>query len=116
MPYLIQKDSDGATIQSWSLRAGATTVGRSDDCNAKVDDQEMSRQHFTIEEHEGKFVLKDLGSKNGTRVNGVTVTEQVLKREDEIRAGVTRFVIQDSLATLWMKSIKDRGWSPDLNK
>lgn len=114
MPYLIQKDPSGVTIQSWGLRDGTITVGRGDDCNAKVDDQRMSRQHFAITEQKGKFILKDLGSRNGTRVNGVLVTEQELKREDEIWAGGTSFVIKESQVTLMMKSIQDKGWSPDL--
>jgi len=110
MPFLIQKNADGATIQAWQLRDGTVTVGRGDECNAKVDDERLSRQHFTITENNGKFILKDLGSKHGTRVNGLPVTEQELNRGDEIRAGATDFEIKESQVTVMMKSLYDKPW------
>jgi len=106
MPYLVQKGPDGATLQSWNLHSGAMTIGRGEESNAQVNDDRLSRKHFTITENAGKFVLKDLGSKNGTRVNGALVTEQALKANDEIQAGGSVFVVTEGLTTLWMKSIK----------
>ena len=106
MPYLVHKDADGSTLQSWNLHSGETTVGRGEESNAQVNDDRLSRKHFTITENDGKFTLKDLGSRNGTRVNGQLVTEQVLKPNDQIQAGGSTFAILDGLATMWGKSIK----------
>jgi serine phosphatase RsbU (regulator of sigma subunit) len=65
------------------------TIGRSgaaDLCFA--DDNGLSRQHLAIEEEGGSWVLRDLGSKNGTTLNGAKVTAPMpLKPGDRIMAG-----------------------------
>ena len=65
------------------------TIGRSsaaDLCFA--DDNGLSRQHLAIEEEGGSWVLRDLGSKNGTMLNGAKVAgSAALKSGDRITAG-----------------------------
>ena len=107
MPYLQHKDTDGSTIEFWNLHDGPTTVGRSPECNAKVDDQELSRRHFSITHEAAGFILKDLDSKNGTTVNGRRVPEQVLRPNDVIRAGTSLFVFLEGLTTIAVKIDQD---------
>lgn len=108
MPYLVQKDRDGSTIEFWNLHDSPMTVGRGEKCNAKTDDERLSREHFVITEAAGKFTLKDLGSKNGTLVNGQRVTDPVvLKPNDQIQAGQSLFTMMEGLTTMSVKLDQD---------
>ncbi|MGD1020810.1 MAG: FHA domain-containing protein [Verrucomicrobiia bacterium] len=100
MPYLIQKQTDGTTIKQWDLRDKPLTVGRGEQVHARIDDNEMSRQHFVISPRGGGYVIQDQNSQNGTLVNGRRVTEAILKPNDSIRAGQTQFVFVEGLATV----------------
>ena len=64
------------------------TLGRDDAVAAVVlDDTDVSRRHARLEVVDDQLVLTDLGSTNGTYVNDVRVTRQVLNRGDRIRIG-----------------------------
>ena len=69
--------------------AGAT-MGRSRQCDVTVDDPNVSRTHAEIRPRGGSWVLTDLGSTNGSRLNGRRVEgSEVLKPGDEIELGTT---------------------------
>ena len=69
--------------------AGAT-MGRSRQCDVTVDDPNVSRQHAEVRPRGGSWVLNDLGSTNGSRLNGHRVDgSEVLKPGDEIELGTT---------------------------
>jgi len=70
-------------------------VGRGDDVDKQVDDDQMSRLHFQISHSGTGYVCKDLNSRNGTWVNGDRITETTLKSEDKIQAGQTVFVFRE---------------------
>lgn len=64
------------------------TFGRGDRADVNIDDTLVSRLHARIFEHEnGAFVIEDLESRNGTLVNGMAVTRQVLTYGDRIQIG-----------------------------
>lgn len=67
---------------------GAATIGRSPDATVMLDDPEVSRLHarLTRDEH-GNFLIQDLGSKNGTSVNGLRVERRLLAFGDRVRVG-----------------------------
>ena len=65
------------------------TVGRLSECEIMLDDSHVSRRHAEIRKDGDAFVVVDLGSSNGTRVNGTKVNEQVLNDGDEIQVGNT---------------------------
>ena len=76
---------------------GSLTVGRSkEDCDIFCNDTIMSRKHFRIiSEEDGNFYVEDLGSKNGTHVNGNTISQKTLLHSgDEIRAGKMHFRVK----------------------
>ncbi|HME06464.1 MAG TPA: SpoIIE family protein phosphatase [Bryobacteraceae bacterium] len=79
---------DGKT-QTLSLSQPRYTVGRSSGNElCYPDDSGLSRQHFALEQQDGQWVVRDLGSKNGTFVNGERITAaHVLGRSDRITAG-----------------------------
>jgi hypothetical protein len=69
--------------------AGAT-LGRSRQCDFVLGDPNVSRQHAEIRPRGGSWVLTDLGSTNGSRVNGRTVEgAEVIRPGDEIELGST---------------------------
>ena len=72
-----------------ALGGSVTTLGRNSDCTVKLADPRSSRRHAEIRSTGDGFLLTDLGSMNGTTVNGVTVREQVLHDGDEITVGAT---------------------------
>ena len=108
MPYLIQKNSEGAVVKQWDLHGGPLTVGRGDQVDAKIEDGEMSRQHFLVAQEGNGYVIEDLKSHNGTWVNGRRVTKAALQPNDRIRAGVTQFVFEEGLGTVIGQLEKER--------
>lgn len=62
--------SDGTRVQ---IALDPITIGRHPDCDVVLDDQEVSRQHAEVRRDDGEFLLVDLGSLNGTKVNGAGV-------------------------------------------
>src|SRR5690606_10775052 len=65
------------------------TLGRSIDNDIILESDDVSRQHAQIKLRQGRYVLTDLNSANGTRVNGHPITEHVLHAGDLIQlAGV----------------------------
>jgi hypothetical protein len=63
------------------------SVGRGSDCDVVLADAHASRKHVRLEVRGGVFVLTDLGSTNGTLVNGHRVREVVLGVGDRIELG-----------------------------
>jgi hypothetical protein len=70
--------------------SAGVTMGRSRQCEVMVDDPNVSRAHAEIRPRGGSWVLADLGSTNGSRLNGRRVEgPEVLKPGDEIELGTT---------------------------
>jgi len=74
----------------YPVQAGGITIGRSSDNDIHLADKLASRQHARIEMRGDVFVLTDLGSTNGTSVNGRRTQEQSLRDGDEILIGHSR--------------------------
>ena len=63
-----------STVQRFPLpEVGATTVGRGADCELRIDDDSLSRRHARIVVDGNRVTIEDLGSRNGTRVQGRSV-------------------------------------------
>ena len=74
------------------LAEGVTTVGRQDDCQLRIASSQVSRKHCQLFEHKGHLLVKDLGSANGTYVNGQRIaTQRVLETGDELAIGPVKF-------------------------
>ena len=70
--------------------ASGVTMGRSRQCEVTVDDPNVSRQHAEIRPRGGSWVLTDLGSTNGSQLNGRRLDQpMVLKPGDQIELGTT---------------------------
>ena len=72
------------------------TIGRTRDCDLCLTDLSVSRMHALLVRREDGWVLSDLGSHNGTRLNGWLVREPVQVRAgDRVEFGSMAFIIQD---------------------
>ena len=72
----------------WVLSDGANVVGRDRDCAVRVDSSDLSRRHARILVTRAQATIEDLGSKNGTHVNGERITHPVaLEDGDQIQVG-----------------------------
>lgn len=72
------------------VRPAGATVGRSRQCDVMLDDPNVSRRHAEIRPRGGSWVLTDLGSTNGSRLNGRKLDgSEVLKPGDEIELGTS---------------------------
>lgn len=72
------------------------SVGRSSEADLMLRDPEVSRLHARFESRNGVVYVDDLGSSNGTFLNGRRVTESIEVREgDRVDAGTTRMVIRE---------------------
>jgi len=69
------------------VTAEGVSVGRSASSSIFLDDITVSRTHATITKEGNSFVLKDVGSLNGTYIDNVVVTEHVLVSGDEFQIG-----------------------------
>lgn len=85
---LLIHSPEGKT-QALPLTHARYTVGRSSASElCYPDDAGLSRQHFALEQQGDQWVVRDLGSKNGTFVNGVRIADtHLLGRNDRITAG-----------------------------
>ena len=83
---LVVKGRSGS--EALKLEDGVTSVGRHDDCQIRIKSSQVSRRHCEFFEKKGLLVVKDLGSANGTIVNGKKINgQQVLEPGDELMIG-----------------------------
>jgi hypothetical protein len=73
------------------LSRGGATIGRDQGCTIQILDPYVSSMHTAIYFRRGEYYVRDLGSKNGTRVNGVRIRETRLSPGDVLEVGSRRF-------------------------
>ena len=70
-------------------------LGRSRDCDVVVDDQNVSRRHAEVRPSGGSWIVRDLGSTNGVKVNGRRIHgAQSLRSGDTIELGTSDIVFE----------------------
>lgn len=72
-----------------ALSSDTVTIGRLADCDVVLKDKGASRKHAQLKRRDGAWTLTDLGSTNGTRLNGQTVQSRELSDGDTITIGIT---------------------------
>jgi hypothetical protein len=80
----------------FSLTESMISIGRHPDCNLVLADPNVSRNHAEIRPQGDRFLVVDLGSTNGTRINGARVEQQLLEDGDEVTFGNTRIRFEAS--------------------
>jgi transcriptional regulator with PAS, ATPase and Fis domain len=84
---LLYAGEHAALPSAWSLPKGPIVIGRDEAADLMLPVTAVSRRHAEVRREGGRFFVKDLGSRNGTLVNGHPVTESELEPLDELRVG-----------------------------
>ena len=85
---LIVEDQDGSS-RTLELTEAETLIGRSASSDVRLGDKSASREHCAISWEGDHFVVEDLQTTNGTRINGKRVRSGKLNDGDQIQIGQT---------------------------
>jgi pSer/pThr/pTyr-binding forkhead associated (FHA) protein len=86
MPLLIVK-FEGSVLQKVAINGGPITIGRGPDNSIAIDNLAISNHHAEIKSEQGRLVVEDLNSLNGTFVNNQRVKRSALKHGDVVLIG-----------------------------
>jgi two-component system cell cycle response regulator len=103
----------------YKLGSGETTLGRSHRADVRIDDDSISRLHAKVIVDGQDILIEDLGSSNGTLVNGERVTRNPLTDGDKIRLGETtilKFTFHDRLDESFVQKMYDAALRCPLTK
>src|SRR5262245_32691790 len=90
MPAQLVALTEGPTIL---LDKPILLLGRHPECDIQLNSRKVSRRHCCIAQVNNYLVVRDLGSTNGVRINGVRVVEGKLKGGDELTVGNFRYQV-----------------------
>src|SRR5689334_9027211 len=91
MPAQLVALNDGPSIL---LDKPILLLGRHPECDIQIDSRKVSRRHCCIAQVNDYLVVRDLGSTNGIRINGVRVLEGSLRPGDELTIGNHRYEVK----------------------
>jgi len=80
--------------KSFALPTSVTVIGRLSDCDLYAPLTSVSKKHCQLSCDRGVLKVRDLGSRNGTYLNGKRIDEAVIKAGDCLRIGPLTFVFQ----------------------
>jgi adenylate cyclase len=80
--------------REFPLAADQTVLGRKQDCGLRIPTRDVSREHCELTIKGDTLHAKDLGSSNGTFINGKRIAEADLKPGDELKIGPVNFIVQ----------------------
>jgi len=92
-------DCDGIDVITHDLIGDVITIGRTPSNDVVIDHPTVSWQHAVLTKSPSGYRLKDLGSTNGTQIDGVSITDAELKDGAEIRFGYVTGVFRDATAS-----------------
>lgn len=106
LPTAIKRDLEKPALPQWQLKAmsgaisgkmflidGTTVLGRDPGCDIVISGPHVSRRHAEISIRSGQLWMKDLGSSNGSFLNGKRTEESMLKHGDEVKFDAVVFKI-----------------------
>src|SRR5881394_783134 len=91
MPAQLMSLDNSASIM---LDKPILLLGRHPECDIQIESRKISRRHCCIAQVEDYLVVRDLGSTNGVRINGVRVLEGKLRTSDELTIGNSRYKVR----------------------
>ncbi|MEN1679368.1 MAG: SpoIIE family protein phosphatase [Planctomycetota bacterium] len=110
----------------FDLDADTSVIGRSSDCQVALDVAAVSRRHASVIRADGRFFVEDLGSRNGTLVNGQRISERTPLRDGDrilvcdqelafhqaAATGLVGGAVEDGVGTLGQLVADDEGGEP----
>jgi pSer/pThr/pTyr-binding forkhead associated (FHA) protein len=88
-------EAEDLPVNEFSV-SSAAIIGRGHKCDIHIDKgNRLSRRHAKLSVIEGEFIVEDLGSSNGTFVNGSRVEKTSLKHDDEVSFAEIKFRVRD---------------------
>lgn len=97
-PYLEHFPPDGGPMQRTVLAKFPFVIGRSESCDLRIDSTQVSREHARFTRHANELRVQDLGSTNGTFVNGQRVSDARLEHGDIVHVASTEFSFHSGVA------------------
>ncbi len=80
---VLQQRTNGGSRRLHTLTRGTTRIGRPNECELFLNAQDVSRFHARILYEDEQYLIEDLGSRNGTQLNGQTIDQQVVLRNGD---------------------------------
>lgn len=93
VPKFILRGVSGAVFGKVFPINGPTAIGRAPECDISVQGDEISRRHALVKPTPDGLSVEDLGSSNGTYVNGKSVRQAFLNPGDELKLDTVRFIV-----------------------
>jgi len=93
VPKLLLRGVSGAAFGKNYAVATSQVIGRSGDCGISIPSEEISRQHARVTPSAEGLLVEDLGSANGTYINGKRIQSGLLKPGEELRLDTVRFLL-----------------------
>src|SRR5215467_8244470 len=87
----------GPVKETEFLLEDEVTIGRDTSASVCLNSRSASRRHCIVQRDGDQYLIRDLGSSNGTLVNGLPITECVLRHGDRIGISDSQFVFVDDV-------------------
>jgi len=118
-PYLIVI-AGNAVGEVYQIRKDTVILGREPDCDISIRDIGVSRKHAKISKApSGEIIIEDLGSRNGTFINGEQIARKLLQDGDRIQLGMTtilKFSLSDTLEESFQRRMYESAVRDGLTK
>jgi pSer/pThr/pTyr-binding forkhead associated (FHA) protein len=88
---LFKKDG---SYKTFALSNSVTVIGRRRDCDLRIPLAPISRRHCQLSQNQEALKVRDLGSRNGTYLNGDRIEEATVRAGDYIKVGPLTFLLQ----------------------
>ena len=114
---VLSSSDDSVIKKNYRLSSDPVVIGRHPECSIQIDDGSVSRHHAKVTSVDGAWYLEDLGSRNGTFLNGQSINDQTRLYDGaviKICDIAFNFYSNDSLAGLERPTLEERSYDRDL--
>ena len=100
-----------STLDQWEVDSPEYIVGRDGKCDMTLSDDSVSRRHAMVRKtNDDQFIIEDLGSSNGTYVDGIPIVSCLLHSGDSVQLGRNLFIFDRLLELIFEDDDDDSGF------